>query len=94
MAQLFVRHKVKDYEKWKASFDEHAEMRQAAGSRGCRLFREEEDPNEVIVSCDWESLESAHRFAKSKDLHEAMKRAGVVGKAEIYFLDEVGKVAS
>jgi hypothetical protein len=52
MAQLFIRHKVKDYAKWKPLFDEHGAKRKAAGSKGGRLFRSEKDPNEVVILFD------------------------------------------
>jgi len=91
MAQLFIRHKVKDYPKWKSMFDEHAAKRKAAGCKGGRLFRREKDPNEVVIFFEWEDLGKAHQFAESEDLRQTMERAGVVGKPELYFLDEIGK---
>ena len=49
MAYILVRHKVKDYEKWKPAFDEHETTRKDSGSKGGRLFRNTEDPNEIVV---------------------------------------------
>ena len=91
MAQLFIRHKVKDYPKWKSMFDEHAAKRKAAGCKGGRLFRREKDPKEVVILFEWEDLGKAHQFAESEDLRQTMERAGVLGKPELYFLDELGK---
>jgi heme-degrading monooxygenase HmoA len=91
MAQLFIRHKVKDYAKWKPQFDEHGAKRKAAGSKGGRLFRSEKDPNEVVILLEWEDLVKAHKFAESEDLRQTMERVGVVGKPDIYFLEEIGK---
>ncbi len=34
-------------------------------------------------------VNAARAFTKSKDLRDAMKRAGVTDKPDIYFLDEV-----
>jgi heme-degrading monooxygenase HmoA len=73
-------------------FDEHAAKRKAAGCKGGRLFRGEKDPNEVVICFEWEDLGKAHQFAESEDLRQTMERAGVVGKPELYFLDEIGKV--
>ena len=91
MAQFLVRHKVKDYGKWKPLFDEHAAKRKGGGSKGGRLFRSEKDPNEVVILFEWEDLGKAHKFAESEDLRKTMERAGVVGKPELYFLDEEEK---
>jgi heme-degrading monooxygenase HmoA len=91
MAQLFIRHKVKDYAKWKPLFDEHGAKRKAAGSKGGRLFHSEKDQNEVVILFEWQDLGKAHQFAESEDLRKTMERAGVVGKPELYFLDETEK---
>jgi len=91
MAQLIIRHKVKDYAKWKPLFDEHGAKRKAGGSKGGRLFRSEKDPNEVVILFEWEDLGKAHKFTESEDLRQTMERAGVVGKPELYFLEDIGK---
>jgi heme-degrading monooxygenase HmoA len=91
MIQLLVRHKVKDYSKWKPVFDEHGAKRKAGGSKGGRLFRSGSDPNEVVILFEWEDLAKARQFAESEDLRQAMGRAGVVGKPDLYFLEEVEK---
>lgn len=91
MAQLIVRHKVKDYGKWKPFFDEHGTQRKAAGSKGGRIFRSEKDPNEVVILFEWEDLGKARKFAESEDLRQRMERAGIVGKPDLYFLEEIGK---
>ena len=89
MAQILVRHRIEDFKKWKPVFDEDAARRKAAGSEGCRLFHDEKDTNEVLVLCQWKDLGTAHRFAESEETHHAMERAGVTGKVEVYFLDEI-----
>jgi heme-degrading monooxygenase HmoA len=65
--------------------------RKAAGSKGGRLFRSEKDPNEVVILFEWGDLGKAHKFVESDDLRQTMERAGVVGKPDLYFLDEIGK---
>ena len=91
MAQFLVRHKVKDFAKWKAIFDEHGKKRKAGGSKGGRLFHNAKDPNEVVILFEWEDLGKARQFAGSEDLRQAMVRAGVEGKPDLYFLEEVEK---
>jgi heme-degrading monooxygenase HmoA len=89
---LLVRANVDDYESWKPGFDEHAATREENGSKGGRLFRSADDPNEVVIILEWNGLEEARRFAQSEDLREAMQRHGVVGQPDIYFLEEVDEV--
>jgi heme-degrading monooxygenase HmoA len=86
---MLVRHKVKDYEKWKVVFDEHMNMREKSGSIGGRLFKNANDPNETIIIFKWDNIENAKKFTESEDLKKAMQKAGVVDKPDIFFLEEV-----
>ena len=90
MVHILVRHKVKDYAKWKDAFDGHASMRRMAGSKGGRLFRDEKDPNNVAVLPEWEDIAKARIFFDSGDLHSIMEQAGVIDVPQVFF--EVNKV--
>ena len=92
MPYLLVRANVEDYEKWKPGFAEHGATRAESGSKGGYLFRNADDPNEVVIVLEWNDLEEARRFAQSEDLREAMQHHGVVGQPDIYFLEEVERV--
>lgn len=87
MSYVLIRHKVKDYASWKPVFDEHGSARQAAGSKGGRLFRSADDPNEVIAILEWDDLQKARDFVASPDLRQAMEQAGVADQPDIYFLE-------
>ena len=89
MPFILVRHKVADYAKWKTIFDEDGVNRKAGGSKGSQLFRNADNPNEVIVLLEWDDLGKAKQFTQSPKLREAMERAGVTDQPDIYFLDEV-----
>lgn len=89
MPYLLIRHKVKDYERWKRHFDEHAATRQASGSTSGRLYRNAENPNEVIALFEWDDPASARRFSQSEDLRAVMQEAGVIERPDIYLLDAV-----
>ncbi len=93
MVYLLVRHKVKDYSKWKTVFDEHAATRKASGSRAGRLFRNADNPDETVILFEWENIEKARKFARSEDLQKTMQQAGVSDKPDVYFLEEVEKVS-
>lgn len=91
MVHVLVRHKVKDYAQWKDVFDEHADVRKMAGSKGGRLFREGKDPNDVAILLEWEDMARARIFFESGDLRRVMDRAGVINHPEIFY--EVEKVS-
>jgi heme-degrading monooxygenase HmoA len=93
MPCLLIRHKVQNYPTWKAGFDEHESTRRANGSQGGWLFRNADDPHEVLLLLEWDDLERARLFVDSDDLQEAMTRAGVTDRPDIWFLEEVGRQA-
>ena len=88
MPCLLIRHTVQDYSDWKAVFDEQEDLRRANGSQGGRLFRSTES-GEVLVLLEWDDLERARLFADSDDLREALARAGVTDRPDIWFLEDV-----
>ena len=88
MPSLLIRHRIADYLAWKAVFDEHEPARRANGSQGGWLFRSTES-GEVLVLLEWDDLERARLFADSDDLREAMARAGVTDRPDIWFLEDV-----
>ena len=87
MPYILIRHKVKDYTKWKPAFDEHGAARKAVGSKGGYLLRNIDDPNEVVMFMEMDDLEKARQFVQSEDLRQAMERSGVADQPDIYFLD-------
>ncbi len=91
MPSLFIRCHVADYLAWRAVFDEYEPTRLANGSQGGWLFRNADDPDEVLLLLAWDDLERARLFADSDDLREAMARAGVTDRPDIWFLEDVGR---
>ena len=91
MSYMLIRHKVQDYGKWKLAFDAHGATRKASGSKGGRLLRNAKDPNELVILFEWDDVKKARQFAESDDLRKAMQGAGVIGKPDIHFLEEVDR---
>jgi heme-degrading monooxygenase HmoA len=91
---MLVRHKIEDYAKWKPNYDQHAATRKASGSKKAHLFRNADDPNELIILFEWDDLGKARNFARSEDLIKTMQKAGVIGKPDIYFLEKIEKTSA
>lgn len=89
MAYVLLRHKITDFFRWKAVFDQDIRLRQAAGESSARIFRSAEEPGELTLLLEWDSREHAQQFLNSEQLRRELERAGVVGLPEIRFLDEV-----
>jgi heme-degrading monooxygenase HmoA len=88
MSALLVRLKVADYSAWKPVFDDQSDARRANGSLGGRVFRNDDDPNEILALLDWDDLERARLFAKSDEMRHALVQSGVVDQPDVWFLDE------
>jgi hypothetical protein len=89
MGMLIVRHKVRDYSKWRPFFDAHAGAQKAAGLSNPRVFRSANDKSELVILFDSKDTRMAKDFAASSDLKETMKKAGVVGAPTTYFLESI-----
>jgi heme-degrading monooxygenase HmoA len=89
MPGLLVRHKVEDFAKWFPVYSNHASMRKNGGEKGAHVYRNADDPSEVFILFEWDSIENARAFFASDDLRAAMHDAGVVGKPEASFLNDV-----
>lgn len=46
---MLIRHKVRDFETWKAGYDAHQPKRDKAGLTEKYLLRNSDDPNEVVI---------------------------------------------
>ncbi len=88
MAYILVHHKIEDYNKWKPVFDNDAGNRAKHGSTGGKIFRNADNPNDIFTLLEISSIEKGKELTQSDSLKEAMKKAGVIGMPEVYFLDE------
>ena len=91
MAYMFVRHKVKGYEAWKSVFDSVSDLRRRNGEKAYQILRQDNGSSEIFAMFKWDSMDNARKYASSPELKAAMERAGVVGKPDIYFLEEAAK---
>jgi quinol monooxygenase YgiN len=92
MVHVLVRHKVADFTRWKELFDSHLNARMRAGELGFRLFQGVNDPRDVTLLLDWDSVEHARQFMGSDDLRNKMQQAGVTGTPDIQYLEDVRAV--
>lgn len=88
MAFVLIRHKVRDFETWKAGYDDHQPKRTEAGLTEKYLLRGTDDANEVVLLFEARDLDRAKAFAASADLRQKMQEVGVMDKPDIYFLDK------
>ena len=92
MPYQLVFQRVKDYKQWKSVFDEHINKRKELGSKGAKIFRNSERPDEIIVLVEWGDLSKATEFSKWGNPNEIRKKAGLIDQPDQYLLEQVGEV--
>lgn len=88
MANVLVKLKVEDYEKWKSMFDRFDVERKSAGSKGATIFRDAENSNLIFILLKWDDLSNARKFYEPQ-INKKIPQKGGVLEEEIYFLNEV-----
>lgn len=78
---LMAKHKVANYAKWKASYDEpqHDSLRRANGLQTYVIGRSPADSNMILVVLKTDDPAKAKIFSKDASLKKAMQKGGVTG---------------
>ena len=89
--QVFVRHDVEDYERWKKGYDDFASEQKKGGVYFQKTYQSIDNPKNVTVIHDFHSLDEARIFFSSEKLKATIKKIGALGEPEIWFvrLDDV-----
>ncbi|MDQ6761028.1 MAG: hypothetical protein M3015_00195 [Bacteroidota bacterium] len=90
-SRLMVSHKVKDWDAWKKSFDEHKQARMDAGLTDRGLGYHDGDNHLVSIVFAVNDKKKADEFLKSKDLKDKMAEAGVDGPPSFFYYNIVQK---
>lgn len=92
MPYSLSRLKVEDYAKWKTVFDQLADARKASGgAKKGILLRDADNPNEITILIEWDTLENARKFIQSDVVKNALKKSGAI-RSDFYYLNEVEQV--
>lgn len=89
MSYIMIRHKVANYAKWKRAVLTFKNFRKTSGEKSFYVCRASENPNDLLVWCEWDTAARMKKFVGSAELHAAMKEAGVIGKPEISFFTKM-----
>jgi hypothetical protein len=82
---LTIHLKVKDYATWRAAYDGGEKNRSSVGITNGRVFRNAEDPNDVVILQDVADVPKARAWLGSDDLKTQMQKNGVVGPPNVRF---------
>ena len=82
---LTIHLKVKDYATWRTGFDGREKSRLSAGITNGRVFRNAQDPNDVVILQDVADVAKARTWLGSNDMKATMQKSGVVGSPNVRF---------
>ncbi|MCW3117646.1 MAG: hypothetical protein JWM28_1728 [Chitinophagaceae bacterium] len=85
-SMMIVTHKVSNFAKWLASYEEHDSMRLANGLHSYVIGRGLKDSNTVFVAVKADDMAKAKTFSKDPSLKKAMQKGGVTGAPSISFI--------
>lgn len=88
MSSVFIRHRVADFDVWKAAYDEHGAVRREHGLADSGLLRDEDDANMVTIVLTADDAGRAREFLSSGDLREVMQGAGVVSQPDVWIASD------
>ena len=89
MVRSVVLHRVKDYDAWRQVYDGFADIQRQGGVVAEEVLRSLDDPNDVLVTHDFDDEASAKAFFASGELHDTMSRAGVDGEPRLIWMGSI-----
>jgi len=88
MPALLIRHRVTDYAAWKRVFDEQRSTLRSNGYQRGQVFRNVDDPGELLIPLDWDDLRRTRVYSQSDELQESMKRSGITDDPDLWILEQ------
>ena len=89
MSYAIARSRVEDFDRFRETFTTRgAAKRREHGSRGARVFRNADDPHEVIAVFDWDRP-GVEAFMSDPEVREVMEAASLEGPPTFTFVEEV-----
>ena len=92
MYVAIVRHRVRNFARWKSVFDAD-EPRRAAGLGDGRVLQMLGNSRDVVVLLKFTDLRKFRAFTRSAHVRTTMKNAGVTGKPTIWIAREPARPA-
>jgi quinol monooxygenase YgiN len=78
-----ISHPVKDYAAWRLVYESAEPIRQKAGVTGAEVFRDQKDPNNIVIIHRFKTVAAAEAFLADPDLKAAMAKGGVTAPPSV-----------
>ena len=86
MPTLAAQITIGDYAKWRPVLDKHKPLRDKAGLMNVRIYRDADNPKELIIWSKTTDAAKAREALNSQEIRSAMQEAGVVGPPKIHVI--------
>jgi erythromycin esterase-like protein len=86
MPTLAAQITIGDYAKWRPVFDKNKPLRDKAGLTNVRIYRDADNPKELIVWSETSDATKAREALTGSEIRTAMQEAGVVGSPRIHVI--------
>ena len=86
MFHIMARIKVSDFDAWKQAYDRGRSLRDSVGIRDFNLWRNVDDPLDVVLLLHATHLDKAKAYFGSDELAQRMAAAGVEEAPEVVYL--------
>ena len=86
MSKLVVELRIGDYAKWRSVFDKNKPLRDAAGFKNIRIYRNADDVNDVVLLGETSDMRKLRKALTAPELRTAMQEAGVVGQPMVHVI--------
>jgi hypothetical protein len=88
MTTVFARHRVRDYDFWRAGYAQA--IKETKEVRSFRVWRGQDDPNYVITAETFDSREIAERLMTSQAVKDDMESDGIdLSTLVVEYVDEM-----
>ena len=86
MSKLVVELRIGDYAKWRSVFDKNKPLRDTAGFKNIRIYRNADDANDVVLFGETSDMRKLRKALTAPELRTAMQKAGVVGQPMVHVI--------
>lgn len=75
---VVILHRVDNYAQWRRVYDSVEQLRTESGVLDHAVFRAEGDPDNILVTHKFTTLEAAHEYFENPKVLDAVREAGVI----------------
>jgi len=86
MPTIAVQVTISDFDRWRLVFEKNKPLRDKVGFKNTQVYRNADDPKEVIVWGEAANGAKVRRALAGPDLVAAMKEAGVIGPPRVHVI--------